>query len=135
MLKSPHTNLWKRESFENVDKNAALGSLSMPFEITNLPEGAQVLPSLLAPKVKRDEERKYLCELKVRYCAHGDNQIVGYQDVHAPVAQAEFFRIFTSMCAYFLLIILKFNVVNCFQNSVNKVENMVFLVLPPFYIE
>ena len=57
-------------SFEHFDNNAELGALSTPFLITNLPEGAQVLPSLLTSKAKRDEEHK-LCEIKVWHCTHG----------------------------------------------------------------
>ena len=68
----------------------------MTFKITDLPEGAQALPSLLVPKVKRDEDYKDLYELKVRRCAHGNKKIFVYQDAPAQSVHAGYFRIFTS---------------------------------------
>ena len=135
ILKSLCTDTCKRASVEHFDNNAVLGALSIPFPITDLPEGAQVLPSLLVPKMKRNEDHKDLYELKVRHCAHGGKQIVGYQNARVPVAKEESFRIFTSLCAYCLLIMLTFDVLNCFQNNINKVENRIFLALTPFYLE
>jgi histone deacetylase 1/2 len=99
---------------------------------TQLPEGANVLPSTWAFRVKRKPSGEFL-KFKARFCARGDKQIEGidYTDKYAPVVSWRSVRMMLCLAASQGLHTRQVDFSNAFVQA--DLREDVYISLPPGY--
>ena len=93
-LGGPQRKFWKEALFVQYDKNKNFSLLSDPIPIKSLPEGTEVLRSIIAPSIK-EGDCSDAWKFVARHCANGGSQIKGiyFDQSYSPVAHADSFRI------------------------------------------
>ena len=110
--------LWKESLFVQYEKNKNVSLLSAPIPIKSLPEGTEVLRSLIAPSINEvdcSDAWKFIA----LHCANGSSQIKGidFDQSYSPVAHAESFRINIAISSMHRLTARILDVSNVFQKK------------------
>ena len=124
---------WKEALNHQYSKNDDVRLVAMPTPIENLPEGKQVLPTVISTRIKSKGASIY--QFVARMCANGSKQQQGihYEFSYSPTAGMAPIRITLCTAAAFDWIVAVIDVVNCFQSTMIPPEDRLVISMPPFY--
>ena len=134
---NPHATQWRHTAFTQYDKNASYRVFTRPQPTNTLPEGVDILISVLATTVKStDTDNLWL--LGIRHCVNG-NPIKGnmkYGPTYAPTISPETLRFQIAYSAAFKFQLQTGDCSNAFQCTHEPdATKRVWCYLPPYYLQ
>ena len=136
-LKSPLRQLWIDCLYDSYDKMHKTGTLSLPFPITNLPNGYSILRPRITCEVKITDSDHYY-ELKCRLCADGSSMIMGldYDISYAPVIEGDALLLMMAIATSRGLTFYFLDISNAFQsNVIHDPTKRHYMHLPTLYMQ
>lgn len=105
----------------------------MPFNASLLPEKYKIYQPIMTPKVKTDYRRPNYYNLKMRMYQNGSVDAEDkFINKFSPTVLGDSLWFTVGVSAYYNLILLMIDVVNCFQNTMRGPTDPVYMSLPPY---
>ena len=105
-------------TFKQFEDNAALFVYDKPLLRSSLPADAVVLPSVMAPSIKKSHDLPNLYIFKIRHTLHGGKMIqdLHFKESYSPVCNNDSIKACTALASANLLLGCgTIDIVNCFQ--------------------